>query len=139
MTGVYSVKMHYLDASALVKLVADDPDEEPGRAVLRQYYRDHPNRRATSYCVTETLSAFKSKYLRKRISEEQYIRYVKDFIGNVIGANLRIDEVSILLPVVRTEAERLIKAHAIDFLDAFQIVTCCAGDISTWWGNHGPF
>ena len=77
--------------------------------------------------MTETLSAFKSKYLRKRISEEQYIRYVKDFIGNVIGVNLRIDEVSILLPVVRTEAERLIKAHAIDFLDAFQIVTVLHG------------
>lgn len=27
----YSVNAHYLDASALVKLVADDPDEEPGR------------------------------------------------------------------------------------------------------------
>jgi len=65
MTGVYSAKMHHLDASALVKLVADDPDEEPGRAVLRQYYRDHPNRRATSYCVTRRGSA------RKRWAERQ--------------------------------------------------------------------
>jgi hypothetical protein len=30
----YAVKVHYFDASALVKLVADDPDEEPGREIL---------------------------------------------------------------------------------------------------------
>ena len=110
-----------------MKLVADDPDENPGRDVLRQYYRDHSNRYATSYCVTEALSAFKLKFLRKRISEDQYIGYVKKFIGGVIGANLQIDEVSILLPIVRTEAERLIRTHGIDFLDAFQIVTVLQG------------
>lgn len=123
----YSVKAHYLDASALVKLVADDPDEEPGREVLRQYYRDHSNRYATSYCVTEAFSAFKSKFLRKRIPEAQYITYVQDFIRTVIGANLQIDEVSILSPDVRKEAERLIQTHKIDFLDCFQIVTILRG------------
>jgi hypothetical protein len=51
----YSVKAHYLDASALVKLVADDSDEEPGRDVLRKYYHEHSNRYATSYCITEAL------------------------------------------------------------------------------------
>jgi hypothetical protein len=35
--GYYAIKVHYFDASALVKLVANDPDEEPGRSVLRKY------------------------------------------------------------------------------------------------------
>jgi len=26
----YAIKVHYFDASAIVKLVADDPNEEPG-------------------------------------------------------------------------------------------------------------
>ncbi len=123
----YSVKAHYFDASALVKLVADDPDEEPGRDVLRQYYRNHSNRYATSYCVTEALSAFKSKFLRKRIPEDQYIKYVQEFIRTVLGANLQIDEISILSPDVRTEAQRLIQTYKIDFLDCFQIVTVLRG------------
>lgn len=127
MTASYSVKAHYLDASALVKLVADDPDEEPGRDALRKYYREHSNRYATSYCVTEAFSAFKLKFLRGRIPEAKYITYVHEFIRTVIGANLQIDEVSILLPIVRNEAERLIKTYKIDFLDCFQIVTVLAG------------
>jgi predicted nucleic acid-binding protein len=124
----YSVKAHYLDASALVKLVADDPDEEPGRDVLRRYYREHSCRYATSYCVTEAFSAFKRKFVRGQITEDQYIRYVRDFIQAVVGANLQIDdEVSVLSPVVLSEAERLIKTYEIDFLDCFQIVTILQG------------
>ena len=91
-----SVGAHYLDASALVKLVADDPDEEPGRDKLRAYYYSHANQYATSYCVTETLSAFKRKVLSKRINEAQYVKYIRDFINKIIGGNLQIDEVPIL-------------------------------------------
>jgi predicted nucleic acid-binding protein len=123
----YSVKAHYLDASALVKLVADDPDEEPGRSLLRKYYREHSNRYATSYCVTEALSAFKTKFLRGKITENEYLKYVQTFIRTVIGANLQIDEVSILSPTVLSETERLIKTYKIDFLDCFQIVTILQG------------
>lgn len=123
----YSVKVHYLDASALVKLVADDPDEAPGRDVLRQYYREHSSRYATSYCVTEAFSAFKLKFRRGKITEDQYIKYVKNFIHDVIGANLQIDEVPILTPLVFREAERLIQRHKIDFIDCFQIVTILHG------------
>jgi len=123
----YAVKVHYLDASALVKLVADDPGEEPGRDVLRQYYREHSNRYATSYSVTETFSAFKGKFRRHEITEDQYIKYVKEFIDGVIGTNLQIDEVPILKPPVFTEAERLFQKYKIDFIDCFQIVTILHG------------
>lgn len=120
-------RAHYLDASALVKLVADDRAEELGRDTLRKYYYGHPNMYATSYCVTEAFSAFKLKFLRKQIAEIQYIKYVRDFIQNIIGENLRTDEVPILSPVVFSEAERLIKTYNIDFLDCFQIVTILHG------------
>jgi predicted nucleic acid-binding protein len=123
----YAVKVHYLDASALVKLVADDPDEEPGRDVLRQYYWGHSNRYATSYCVTETFSAFKGKFRNHKITEDQYIKYVKEFIHGYIGASLKIDEVPILKPLVIPEAERLFQKYKIDFIDCFQIVTILHG------------
>jgi hypothetical protein len=57
-------RAHYLDASALVKLVAEDADDEPGRAVLRSFYWENTaNVYATSFSVAESLSAFKSKLL----------------------------------------------------------------------------
>src|ERR1700729_3658078 len=121
-------KAHYLDASELVKLVADDPDEEPGRDVLRKYYWQNPaNMYATSYCFAEALSAFKTKFLRRKITEAQYIGYCRNFIRQTIGGNLRKDEVSILSASVIDEAERLIKTYKIDFLDCFQIVTIMRG------------
>jgi predicted nucleic acid-binding protein len=126
----HSVRAHYLDASALVKLVADDPDELPGKDVLRQYYYSHASRYATSFCVTETFSAFKLKFLRGRITEDQYIKYCRDFIRTVIGGNLEIiDEVPVLSPVVFKEAERLIQKYKkeIDFIDCFQIITLIYG------------
>jgi predicted nucleic acid-binding protein len=119
---------NYLDASALVKLVADDVDEEPGRTALRAYYWQNASSvYATSFSVAESLSAFKSKSLRGRISETEYIKYVRDFIRLTVGSNLRIDEVPILSPVATHEAERLIKEHGIDFLDCLQIVTIMYG------------
>jgi len=124
----YACKAHYLDASALVKLVADDAAEEPGRDALRKYYRDHASRYATSYSITEALSAFKRKYLRREINKDSYIKYVEDFINGVIGCNLEIDEVDILNPIVTNEAARLMKKHDIDFLDCFQIVTILHGN-----------
>lgn len=74
----YSVKAHCLDASALVKLVADDADEEPGREVLRTYYRNHSSRYSTSFCVAEALSAFKQKFLRNKITRAEYIKDVRN-------------------------------------------------------------
>ncbi len=128
MDPTYWCKAHYLDASALVKLVADDRSEEPGRDVLRNYYWQHiASVYATSYCITEAFSAFKRKFLRGQITEDQYIKYVQTFIRQFLGANLRQDEVPILWPVVFSEAERLIKKHKIDFLDCFQIVTIMHG------------
>jgi predicted nucleic acid-binding protein len=124
----YSVKAHYLDASALVKLVADDPDELPGREALRKYYWTHTaSMYATSYCIAETLSAFKRKQLRGRITDEDYVRYCKTFITRTIGANLRIDQVEILSPTTLSEAQRLFEKHGIDFINALQIVTVLHG------------
>ena len=128
MTGYYWCKAHYLDASALVKLVADDPEEDLGREALRKYYWGHTaSMYATSYCIAEAFSALKSKFLRGRITEDQYITYVQKFIRHFLGVNLRLDQVPILSPLVFSEAERLIKKHKIDFLDGFQIVTIMHG------------
>jgi predicted nucleic acid-binding protein len=124
----YSVKAHYLDASALVKLVADDQDDEKGRDALRDYYWKHPaSMYATSYCVAETLGVFKRKQLHKKITNDEYIQYVQKFIHRIVGVNLRIDELSVLSPVVLSESEDLFRTHGIDIIDSLQIVTVLHG------------
>ncbi len=131
----YSVKAHYFDASALVKLVADDPDEEPGRDAVRDYYKNRSSLYATSYSVTEALSALKLKFVRKRISREQYIESVDRFLSATVGSSLQIDEVDIFAPGMLSEAQRLIRVHGIDFLDGFQVVTVLRGHSSKMVGE----
>jgi predicted nucleic acid-binding protein len=123
----YAIKVHYFDASALVKLVADDSDEAPGRDVLRKYHQQHAHPGyTTSFCVSEAFGACKLKFLRKKISETEYLKYVKDLI-RVVGNTFQIDELEMLLPVVSSEFERLVTKHKIDFVDCLQIVTIMHG------------
>jgi predicted nucleic acid-binding protein len=124
----HAVKVHYFDASALVKLVADDVDEAPGRDVLRKYFRQHAHPGyTTSFCIAEAFGAFKLKFLRKKISQKQYIDYVRNFIRET-GNHFKVNEVNILDPVVVTETERLVAKYKIDFIDCFQIVTIMQGE-----------
>ncbi len=60
-------------------------------------------------------------------SEGEYIKGIRDFLRLTVGANLRLDDLPILSPIVISEAERLIKTHDIDFLDCVQIVTIMHG------------
>jgi predicted nucleic acid-binding protein len=127
----YWCKASYFDTSALVKLVVDDPSEEQGREAVRKYYWSHiASVYTTPYCVAETFSVFKRKFLRGQITKEQYIKYIQTFTGRFLGTNLRQDQMSILSPVVFAETERLVNEHRIDFVDCLQIVTIMHGEFS---------
>jgi predicted nucleic acid-binding protein len=128
--GLSPVGAFYLDASALVKLVANDLCEEKGRTAIREFFWGHANMYATSYCVAETFGALKRKFVRKEISKDEYIKCVRDFIQTVLGAHLQEDEMPILSPSVLRLAERLIDKHEIDFIDCFQIATMLSGRFS---------
>ena len=131
----YSIKSHYLDASALVKLVADDPDDEPGRTAVRKYYETHTCMMTTSHCLSEALSVFKSKFLRRRISRDDYIRYVDRFITITVGWKLEIDELPILSPKLLEESTNLIRKYNLDFVDCVQIVTILHGKYKIFCGD----
>ena len=120
-----AVANYYLDASALVKLVADDVDEGPGRVELRRRFHGEQLSYSTSYCIAEALSAFKVKWLRGRITQSQYHRDVREFFRLVVSG-LTVDEVPLSAQVLN-EAERLMAAHSIDFVDAIQVVTVVRG------------
>ena len=134
--GLVYVKSHYLDASALVKLVANDNDELPGREVLRKYYwANTANMYATPYSIAETFGVFKSKWLRKKIDRKDYLKYSDDFATKILGTNLRIDTVAPpYAPIVRQETARLVTGYGIDWVDSFQLVALKHGQFSTACG-----
>jgi predicted nucleic acid-binding protein len=146
--GSHASKVSYFDASALVKLVADDADEVPGRAAVRAYYYSHGNLMATPYCVTEALSAFKMKFHRRQISRDEYKTYVKKFVHSILGGNLRIEEPQFaewnhLPPILSTlkllhEAEKLLDKYDLDFIDCVQIVTILHGKEGVFRGPSQP-
>ncbi len=119
---------HYLDASAMVKVVANDPDEGLGRETLRRYYFSHSMYRASSFCVAEALSAFKVKWLRGRCSQEEYFTNVREFFRLVVSP-LQQEECPLAVQV-QQEAERLMQVHKLDFIDSIQIVTLLKGSHS---------
>ena len=95
--------------------------------------------KATPYCVAEPLSVFKRKFLMKRISRDEYKRYVKAFVHTIIGANLTIEEPqssewvgfgSSILPTLKllSEAETLLDKYEIDFIDCVQIANILQGN-----------
>jgi predicted nucleic acid-binding protein len=126
--GNIAVRVKYLDASVLVKLVADDSSEIPGRNALRELYNNQTNFMTTSYCLSEAISVFKVKYLyRKQIDEQEYLKNINNFVKNIVGGKLEIDEMPLLAPILLIEAEKLIKKYKIDFIDSIQIITILHG------------
>ena len=126
-----AVKCHYWDASALVKLAAEDKDEEPGRDIIRTYYNSETNFFATSLCLCEAIGVFKAKYLyKKQLTQEEYVTTIKKFISDTVGGKLQIDELPLLSPKLVDEAERLMMKHGLDFVDCAQIVTILHGRFS---------
>ena len=126
----YAVKMHYLDASALVKLVAEDPDDEPGRTAIRAYFKNHTDFITTFYCLSEVFSVFKAKFFyRKKINQDQYVKYLRTSLQTIV-VRLEIEKIPILSPQVLDEAEFLIRKYNLDFSDCIQIVTILHGNFS---------
>ena len=125
-----AVRVHYFDASALVKLVAEDKAELPGREQLRAFFFGPIQRYATSYCIAEALSAFKLKWLRKDSTEAEYLKNIREFFRLVVSS-LVVDEVPLSLQI-QAEAERLVTAYKIDFIDSIQLVTVLQGRFSVF-------
>jgi len=125
------IKTHYLDASAIVKLLID----EDGSTVLREYFRTNSVFHTTSVCFVETLGVLKGKCLRKCITQDQYLTACEILIGQVRDEFIGIDEIKIADPQVYREVDNIAKRYSLDISDAFQIVTLKKGFLSPFKGT----
>ena len=115
------LRPNYLDASALVKLVVN----EEYSARVRDYVLAPAQswRICTSYCLTEALGVLKGKLHRCELTEKGYIATSRKLIRLLKQNTVRLIEQDFPHRLAFGDAERLVKSHAIDFLDAFQLVS----------------
>jgi predicted nucleic acid-binding protein len=112
------IRIHYLDASAIVKLFLP----EIGSEVLRSYFSKESNFYATSLCFSEALGILKREY-RKNITDEHYLRACDELLAYVAHGNIELEDVEIKDRTVFNNVENLVRTYKIDVSDAFQIVS----------------
>jgi len=128
------IRTHYLDASALVKLLV----EEDGSLVVRTYIGPHATRIVTSLCFAETLGVLKAKHLRNLLSNEQYLSACEELMASIRNETLEIEDIDISQRETYEEVEYLAKKHSLDISDAFQLVTLKRGLLSSLEGESRP-
>lgn len=129
-----TIRTHYLDTSAIVKLLVD----EDGSAVVRAYLGSHATLATTSVCLAETLGVLKLKFRRKLLSEEQYLAASEELLAHVRNETLEIDDIGISERSTFDEMESLIKRYSLDVADAYQLVTLTRGLYSRLEGDSRP-
>jgi predicted nucleic acid-binding protein len=115
-----SQRVHYLDASALVKLAVG----ETGAEVIEKYMAAE-NKSAfytTSLSFAEALGGLKSIYSHKEIDQETYTK-AGDLLKGYIGDRIELVDVDISESEIFWEVEKTIKLYGLDIVDAYQIVT----------------
>jgi predicted nucleic acid-binding protein len=112
--------VHYLDASVLVKIAV----KETGSEAIEKYMAAEPTSTfyATSLSFAEALGGLKSKYSRKEIDQETYIK-AGDIIKGYIGDRIELVDVDISESEIFWEVEKTAKLCGLDIVDAYQIVT----------------
>lgn len=130
------IRIHYLDASAAVKLLV----KEEGSEKLQEYMKepDHSsNLFMTSFCVAETLGVLKRKFDTEWIKEcghekaqQKYLDACAVFIGQLEGKMIQVHDIPITDPNMYSRVDKLAKRYRLDVIDAFQLVTLEEGFVA---------
>lgn len=109
--------INYLDASAAVRLVLD----EPGSGNLREYFDGNVGFHITSLCLGEALGVLKRKTSKKDYFDKCYV-----LLAYVRGKpwKINVDEIDLSSSDVFAKAEEIAGRykHKIDLSDSLQLV-----------------
>ena len=135
--GRKTVKVYYLDASALVKLFID----ENGSETLRKHVKKSVNFCATSFCLGEALGVMKRDYFNKPKANnyKKYLQKCRGLMVGGLGGKIEVEEMCITkgYHFVKwiEEAEAFVGKYKIDFVDALQLVTLLRGQYAHFAGG----
>ena len=128
---LYKLRPNYFDASAMVKLVIDEEFSDRVRSYAFQPTQSW--RLCTSYCFVEAINVLKAKSNRKEISNRSYMAGSRRLARLITTGQVRLVETDFSFLDSFVSAERLVRLHGIDFLDAFQLIS-----INNSWSNLAP-
>lgn len=137
------IRIHYLDASAIVKLILD----EKGSAELRQYFGKESNFSATLLCFAEALGVLKvNRFNKKNMTDEEYFSGCDELLAYVADNTIEIEDIEIKDRRVFSEVENLVRKYnqgkskdeTIDISDAFQIVSVKRNYFSQFGNDSKP-
>ena len=131
MSDFQGVKVRYLDASALIKLVVEEQDGY----VIREFFHGNANFCTTSLCLAEALGRLKGLWKKGRkdglkLSTDQYFKATRELIIDAWGGRIEVDELKLFDPLIHTDVESLAKKYDIDLSDALQLITIKKGRYS---------
>ena len=116
------VRFHFLDASALVKLLLHPDIKELGSDTLAAYRRKHSNFGTITLCITEALSVIKSKHF-----------------GSNKNRSLSLDGYLIVANRLRTMLEHeTVRAHEFD-LSYCQMLCMALGGVPIFFYSIDEF
>jgi len=123
------VRINYLDASAIIKVLVAEPDSPP----MAKYFKGSHSFYMTSLCFGEALGVLKAKYFHRRnITEKGYLNRSSLLTGYVRNRRIKLDDVPLTDPKIFEEVEEIVKKYQIDVSDALQIVTIKKGKFSNF-------
>lgn len=128
------IRTHYLDASALLKLLVD----EEGSTQVRSYFSQHSVFATTSICFVECLAALKGKYVRGALIAEEYLAAAEQLVAIIRDQNITLEDVGIAQRNVFEQVEALVRKYGFDISDALQVVTLKIGMYSRLSGDSAP-
>jgi predicted nucleic acid-binding protein len=118
-------RMHYLDASVLVKLLV----KEHGTEVIEHYMaaENTSSFQVTSLCFAEALGVLKAKYLAEdrpdHIDQETYLTGADALRAYIASGRIELVDVDIADSAIFAEVEAIARTYQLDIVDAYQIVT----------------
>jgi len=128
-----TIRTHWLDASALVKLFLN----ENGSETLREYFNSKSVFWTTSLCFAEVLGVLKRKYISKKenLAKEEYLAASGELVAHIRNGSISIEEVDITKLEIFNEVEKMVGNYSLDLADAFQIVALKKGFPSSLTGD----
>jgi len=138
-----TIKIHFLDASALAKFVLDELDV----AHIRSYSPLNGPFHTNHVCFAEALGVLKRKWLKKdkhslvKLTQDQYLRAIYFLLARVRSNSIQIIDSPFEEYATFAETESLArkyKKYKLDFSDALQLCTLKNGFYKAFTNNSGP-
>jgi len=127
-----ALRPHFLDASALVKLVV----HEPGSDAFRNYFRTNSWFVSSPLCISEALGVLKRHWQQGSLTDERYYACAWELLFSYrAGGRIQLAPEHLGQPEAFASARRLSGTYEIDLSDALQLHLLLYGVLASYCGG----